>query len=345
MKDWKKICINAESTIREAIATIELGGQQIAIVVDQNGGLVGTITDGDIRRGILAGEKIDSSIRPLINTNPITMSECDDVNGMIKIMNDNKINKVPVLDINRRVIRVESIEDLNLSGRKENSVVLMAGGLGSRLKSLTKECPKPMLLVSGKPILEIILEALAKQGYYKFFISVNYLAELIKKHFGNGEKWGVQIKYLEERKRLGTGGALTLLPNNQNEPIFVMNGDVISNINLNTLGEYHGRNKGEATMVVRQYSHEIPYGVVNIRDKSICNIEEKPRHSFFINAGIYVLNPGVLSHIPSDEFYDMPTLFSDLISKNIRTVAFPIYERWIDVGRVEDLINAQNNEF
>lgn len=345
MENWKKICITPEATIREAIATIEIGGQQIAIIVDSDGCLVGTITDGDIRRGILAGEKLDDTIRPLINFNPLTMSESDDVNNVIELMRVNKINKVPVVDSDKKVVRVESIEDLNRSSRKENWVVLMAGGLGSRLKSLTEECPKPMLLVGGKPILEIILEALVQQGYYKFFISVNYLAEIIKRHFGCGKKWGVEIRYLEETKRLGTAGALTLLPSMPEEPVFIMNGDIISNINLNTLGEYHASQRGAATMVVRQYFQEIPYGVVNIQGKEICSIEEKPQHKFFINAGVYVINPEVIAHIPSDQFYDMPTLFKELVFKNIKASAFPIYERWIDVGRLEDFYRAQKNDF
>lgn len=336
----EKLLISPDASIRDAVKTIDTGAQQIVLVVDRYKHLLGTVTDGDIRRGILSGKSFDDPVAGLMNTSPLIAEPNADRQHLLMLMKQRRIHQIPVVDGNGVVIGIETINELLLPSRRDNIVVLMAGGLGSRLRPLTESCPKPMLPIGSRPILETILENFIEHGFHRFYISVNYKADVVKEYFGNGSRWGVQIEYLEEDHRLGTVGALTLLPETPSEPLFVMNGDILAKVNFSAMLDFHLAYCSVATLGVRQYSHTIPYGVVTVNGHQLVNIVEKPEQNVFVSAGIYLLSPDVLQMIPSDQYYDMPTLFQRAIFSGMSATGFPIHEYWIDIGRIEDFERA-----
>jgi len=342
MKNWKNIVVNKQLTLLDTMRVIDQQGLQFAAVVDNNQRLLGTVTDGDIRRGILRGEGLEVSISSIMNTNPTTASQGLSISKYKTIMKLGKLKQLPIVDSEHRVVNILFSDQLDREGY-DNKVVLMLGGLGTRLRPLTEDTPKPMLKVGNKPILETIIENFKHYGYSNFIFSVNYKKEIIMNYFQNGEKFDVNIEYVEEDKKMGTAGALSLLRDRPDSPFFVMNGDLLTQINFEQLMEYHKSNESTATMCVREYEYEIPYGVIESNGVELKAIKEKPIHRSFINAGIYVLNPEVLNYIPTNDYYDMPTLFDQLISKHEKTTVFPIHEYWLDIGRIEDF-NKANNE-
>jgi NDP-sugar pyrophosphorylase family protein len=219
----------------------------------------------------------------------------------------------------------------------------MAGGLGTRLRPLTEECPKPLIKVGGQPILQTVLEGFRAQGFHKFYISVNYKSEMIEQYFGDGRRWDASIEYLREEKRLGTAGPLSLLPETPESAVLVANGDLLTNLNFARLLSYHTEHRAMATMGVRQYSLQVPYGVIEIDGQCISHIQEKPTEKYFVNAGIYALEPDAVAQIPGKTFYDMPELFEDLIAAGEEVTAFPIQEYWQDIGQPDDLHRAQTD--
>lgn len=340
MKDWKKTLIGPSQTIVEAMRIIDGSALQIALVVDEETKLLGVVTDGDIRRGILKGIQLDQPVARIMAGNFTSATETSSMEEVVALMKGKALNQLPVLDERGRVVNLKVLVDLISIPKTDNEVVLMAGGLGSRLKPLTNDCPKPMLKLSDKPILEIILENLIQQGFNKFYISVNYKAEMIEKYFGDGEKWKVRITYLKEKRTMGTAGALGLLPGRPRDPLIVMNADLLTNINFSQLLDFHRVHKALATMCVRDYCFQVPFGVVNIDQHRLCSINEKPTHHFFVNAGIYVLSPETLDLIPKEKSYDMTDLFQDLINLNHDSIAFPVREYWLDIGRFDDYEKA-----
>lgn len=344
MSAWKEILVPPETSIRDAILVLDKSSKQIVLVVDGNHRLLGTVTDGDIRRSILKGMSLDDSIQGIMNPDP-TVAVMDEGREIIlAAMQSNGLHHIPLVDENRRVIGLETLDELIQPRARENWVVLMAGGLGSRLRPLTDECPKPMLKVGNKPLLETILENFIAYGFHKFYISVNYMADVVKSYFGDGSRWGVDICYLHEDQRLGTAGALSMLPKKPAESLLVMNGDLLTKVNFKQLLDFHSGHQAQATMCVREYDFQVPYGVVKIDGHRIISIDEKPIQRFFVNAGIYVLEPDVLNLISSNAYFDMPTLFEQLIGSKKETAVFPIREYWLDVGQLADYDRA-NGEY
>lgn len=341
MQDWTSVLVSPDATIRQAVALIDSAGLQIALVVDAQQCLLGTVTDGDIRRGILAGCALEDPVASVMNDRPLTVAPGDDRSTTLVLMQQRRIQQVPVVDLHGRVVGLETLDRLLRPARRDNPVVLMAGGLGTRLAPLTNACPKPMLAVGNRPILETILCNFIEHGFHRFYISVNYRAEQIKAHFGDGSRWGVTIEYLEEHQRLGTAGALTLLPEAPTLPVFVMNGDILAKVNFSAMLDFHVGHGSTATLGVRQFSHTIPYGVVTVNDHRLVNIVEKPQQSVFVSAGIYLLSPEALPLIPAGTFFDMPTLYQRLIDAGAPTAGFPVHEYWIDIGRIEDFERAR----
>jgi NDP-sugar pyrophosphorylase family protein len=255
-------------------------------------------------------------------------------------MRSKQISQLPIVDEENRIVSLETISDLLMKNKKDNFVVLMAGGMGKRLSPMTDSLPKPLLKVGNKPILEIILDNFISHGFQNFYVSVNYKAELIKNHFQDGSKYGVNIQYIEEDQVLGTAGALKLLKEHTDLPIIVMNGDLLTNVSFTNLLEFHKDQNAIATMCVREFDLQVPYGVVCLENDQIKTIDEKPSHKFFINAGIYVLNPEIRSMIPNSQQFDMPQLFNSLRTENYKTIAFPIREYWLDIGKKDDFDKA-----
>ena len=260
---------------------------------------------------------------------------------MLALMRRKGIHHLPLVDEIGLVVGLATSDELTGAAERPNWVVLMAGGLGTRLQPLTDECPKPLLAVGGKPILETILESFAEQGFKRIFLSVNYKAEMIRNHFGAGGRWGVQVEYLHEGPRLGTAGALSLLPERPTVPIVVMNGDLLTRPNFDNFLQFHIAQGATATMAVREYDFQVPYGVVQLDGTRIEAIEEKPVQKFFVNAGIYALSPEALDHLPAETFFDMPTLFEHLIVTGKTTAAYPLREYWLDIGRLDEFERAQ----
>jgi len=333
-----------ETPIREAIRVLDQNAKQILLVVDGENRLMGTVTDGDIRRGILKGISLDEHTSRIMGSSPTVAYVGDDRQSILAMMRKKKLHHIPVVNEQNQVAGIEFLEELIQPHLKENWVVLMAGGLGSRLRPLTNDCPKPMLKVGNKPLLETILENFIEYGFRHFYISVNYMADMVKDYFGDGARWGVEIRYLEEDQKLGTAGALSLLPSKPQAPLLVMNGDVLTKVNFRQLLDFHATHESMATMCVREYDFQVPYGVVRIEKDRITGIDEKPVQRFFVNAGIYVLAPEALQAIPAGQFFDMPTLFETLIAKGEETVVFPIREYWLDIGQLADYDRA-NGEF
>lgn len=341
MKPINKIKLTVDSTIREALRIIDSAAMQIAIVVDENDVLLGTITDGDIRRGLLDGMSLDDRVEPVMFKNPTTAKISDTKKEILKKALAKKLHQIPIVDDNNRVISIKEIEELVKSAERPNKVVLMVGGLGTRLRPLTDDTPKPMLNVGNKPILQTIVEKFAEYGFVNIVMCVNYKSKIIQDYFGDGSDIGVNIEYVEENQRMGTAGALSLLKEKPSEPFFVMNGDLLTSVNFEHLLEYHLSNNSFATMCVREYDFQVPYGVIEIDEQRINSIVEKPIQKFFVNAGIYVLSPSVLDNIPHNTFYDMPSLFNELIEQKSKVVSFPIYEYWLDIGMMSDFEKAQ----
>ncbi|WP_238920462.1 nucleotidyltransferase family protein [Achromobacter xylosoxidans] len=341
MKDWKKVAVALETPLRDAIALIDSTGLQLALVLDAQGRLKGILSDGDIRRAVLRGCDLATPTQEVMNPNPTTAPHSATSSELLALMRRKVLHHVPLVDEQGRVVDLATLDALTGVLEHPNWVVLMAGGLGSRLRPLTETCPKPMLPVGGKPILESILESFAEQGFRKFFLSVNYLAESIREYFGDGSKWGVQIEYLHEDKRLGTAGALSLLPNRPNAPILVMNGDLLTRVRFDNMLKFHNEHSSLATMAVREYDFQIPYGVVRTDGIHISSIEEKPVQRYFVNAGIYALSPEVFAHIPNNTYFDMPTLFERILASGNTTSAYPVRKYWLDIGRLEEFERAQ----
>jgi dTDP-glucose pyrophosphorylase len=341
MHNWKQSLIPASTTLRETIKNIDATAIQIALVVDQDQRLLGTVTDGDVRRGILRGLDLDTPVSLVMNKRPTTCRVNEARENILAVMRQKYLHQIPILDDHGRVTGIEILDGLLLPSAKSNPVVIMAGGLGNRLRPLTDDCPKPMLKIGAKPILETILESLQEFGFRNFFFSVNYKAEMIKEYFGDGSRWGISIKYLEEDKQLGTAGALGLLPEKPVSPMIVMNGDLLTKVNFEQLLNFHAEYKAPATMCVREYDIQIPFGVVTIEDQRIRSIDEKPLHKFFVNAGIYVIEPSVLALIPRGTHIDMTTIFERLVEQGKKTAVFPVREYWLDIGQLDDLERAR----
>ncbi len=337
--------LNINSSIKEALNIIDKGAIRVAIVVDEQDKFLGLIADGDIRRALLKGYTLENSIENIYCSTPVTAKSSDSKDKIIQKAIKNQVYQIPILDEENYLVDIVNLSSLLSISTKRNRVILMAGGLGTRLRPLTEDTPKPMLKVGNKPILETIIRNFANHGFVNITISLNYKGDIIKEYFKDGSELGVNIDYIEENTRLGTAGALSLLKNKPNEPFFVMNADLLTDVNFSHLLDFHSYANANATMCVREYDYQIPYGVVETNEDNITSIVEKPIKKFFVNAGIYILSPNIFEFIPKDEFFDMPTLFNILIEKQKKVLSFPIHEYWLDIGRMSDFEQAQNEYF
>ncbi|WP_068986490.1 nucleotidyltransferase family protein [Lysinibacillus xylanilyticus] len=340
MKHWETIVVHAEQTLLKTMKIIDDASLQFAVVVNKENQLLGTVTDGDIRRSILRGEELNTSISNVMNKKPVFAYEFNTRNECLDILTKYNLKQLPIVNKEKQLVDIIFKELRNLQ-EGSNTVILMVGGLGARLRPLTDNIPKPMLKVGNKPILEIIIEGFKRYGYTNFILSVNYKKEMIQNYFQSGEAFGVNITYIEETKRMGTAGALSLLCEKPTKPVFVMNGDLLTQVNFDQLMQFHNEQEAVATMCVREYEYQIPYGVIKTESAKLVSIQEKPIHKSFVNAGIYVLNPEAFDYIPKDVFFDMPTLFETIIADNKVASIFPIREYWLDIGRMDDFEKAK----
>ena len=339
----EKCLIYEKGDIKKAISAIEKGGLKIALVLNNKNQLLGTICDGDIRRGLLTGLSIESPLSKVIKKECIVAYPTSSRTEIIKLMKDNGITQIPIISDNGELIGLEILEEIlpnENSFSNSNNALLMAGGRGTRLKPLTDDCPKPLIRLNGKPILEIILEKCIEEGINNFFISIHYLGEMIIDYFGDGSKWNVNIEYVKEDKPLGTAGALSLLPKDLKNPILIINGDVLTKTNIVDLFYYHSTNNADITICAREHVLNSPYGVLEVEGIKFKSIIEKPSFKQLVNAGIYILNPEIINLIEHNKYLDMPDLISRSKSNLKNIVVYPVHEYWLDIGRPESLNKA-----
>ena len=340
---WRKAILPTHATIQQAISNLDQVAIKIVLVLNEAGELEGTISDGDIRRGLLKGLDLNSPITNVIHRNPLVVPPEMGRELVMQLMVANKIQQIPAVDEHHHVVGLHLWDQITTPSVRPNLMVIMAGGMGTRLRPHTENCPKPLLLVAGKPMLEHIIERAKLEGFSHFVLAVHYLGHMIEDHFGNGDHLGVQIDYLREQSPLGTAGALGLLNPRPEAAFVVSNGDVITDIRYGELLDFHLRHEAAATMAVRVHEWQHPFGVVQTQGVEIVGFEEKPVARSHINAGVYALNPDALNALSSDARCDMPTLFERLQAQAKRTVAYPMHEPWLDVGRPDDLATARAN--
>ena len=340
MNDWRKILLKPEDSLEHAINVLHEGGLRIALVSDKHDRLLGTLTDGDIRRAFINQLTMKSHVKLAMNNNPLTVNNNIENKEIISLMSNQGLLHMPIVDKNGFLCGLETLNDLIQKPKHDNAVFLMAGGFGTRLHPLTEHTPKPLLKVGVKPILETIIEQLAEYGFHNFYISTHFKSEQIKDYFKSGEKYNVSISYIHEEIPLGTAGSLGLLPKNVSDlPMIVMNGDILTRVDFNNLLNFHSENNSDATICVRKYDFQVPYGVIEIENHKIKNMQEKPLHSFFVNAGIYVLNKTLYNRLDGKSYLDMPDLLNKEINKAGVNV-FPIHEYWLDIGTMNEYEKA-----
>ena len=341
---WQKSILKFDSSIQQAISNLNSSGLKIVLVVNDKNEFIGTISDGDIRRGLLANLNINDAIKNIIHYEALVVPPEFTKESALKLMELNQIFQVPIIDSQKNIAGLFLRHSIVIENERNNIMVIMAGGIGKRLLPHTENCPKPMLEVSGKPILEHIIERAKSEGFKNFILSINYLGEMIESYFGTGEKMGVNIDYVREKKPLGTAGALSLLNLKTEEPFIVSNGDVITDIRYGELLDFHNKNNSTATMAVNLYEWQNPYGVVGLDGIDITGFDEKPIHRTHINAGVYVFSKNSLAFLEKDSHCDMPKLFEHLMASSQKIIAYPMHEPWLDVGRSADLNKANNKK-
>ncbi len=337
---WHQAILPASATIAQAIRNLDLVAIKIVLVTNETGVLEGTISDGDIRRGLLKGLDMNSPLTSIIHRNALVVTPEMSREMVMQLMVANKIQQIPMVDEQHHILGLYLWDEITTPPMRPNIMVIMAGGLGSRLLPHTENCPKPLLPVAGKPMLEHIIERAKLEGFNHFVIAIHYLGHMIEAHFGSGDRLGVRIDYSREKSPLGTAGALGLLNPMPSAPFVVTNGDVITDIRYGELLDFHTRHAATATMAVRVHEWQHSFGVVQTQGVEIVGFEEKPISRSHINAGVYALDPAALNVLTANAHCDMPTLFERLQASKKRTVAYPMHEPWLDVGRPDDLKKA-----
>lgn len=342
MRSWEALLIHSDDSIEKAIDVLNRGTQKIALVVNEQRQLLGTVTDGDIRRAVLKHVSLHHPVAQIMCNTPKIAHEDWSRERMLFAMEKYQLLQLPVVDTQNQLVGLETLHDILKKPRRDNPVFLMAGGFGTRLHPLTKDCPKSLLKLGGKPILELILTRLIDNGFHRFFISTHYLSDKIKIYFGDGRQWGVNIQYIHEDRPLGTGGALGLLPHDELDlPIFVMNADLLTALDFQNVLEFHRYQESAATLCVRKYEHRVPFGVVKASHYQVIKLIEKPIYHAFINAGIYLLAPEIARGVQPNVRIDMPDVLQHCIDKGYSVSMFPIHEHWIDIGQIDDFRQAE----
>lgn len=344
MKSWERTLVGPDTSLREAMRAIDRASSQMALVVDAQRRLLGTLSDGDARRALLKGLSLDDSVSVAMHRSPTVAAAGETRQAMLATMRRGGLHQMPVLDAQGVVVGMEVLDDFLKAPNRPNWVVIMAGGMGKRLEQLTRDTPKPMLRVGSRPLLETIVRGYAAQGFRRFYFAVNYKAEQIEQHFGDGSRFDVEIRYLRENQRLGTAGALSLMPERPAQPVLVTNADLLTKEDFGYLLDQHEASGADATMAVRNYEMQVPFGVVRECDGRIQGIDEKPVQRFTVSAGIYALSPHLLELVPRNTYYDMPALFEAATAQGLTARCHRIDGYWLDIGRLPDYERA-NLEF
>lgn len=340
-----EMCVSPDTTLYEAMSVVGKLGVSIALVVDTEQRLLGVLTDGDVRRALLSsGENLNTPVRKSMNPNFRFVKQSVSRAAALDQMNAMSIRHLPVLDDEKRIVGIHLFSELVGSSRLPNAAVIMAGGKGERLRPITESIPKPMVTVAGRPILEHIVLHLVGAGISEIYLSINYLGNVIEEHFGDGSAYGCQIRYLREAKPLGTGGSLTLLPDTLTEPIIVLNGDLVTQFNVERMLTIHRHSGARLTIAARDYQIGIPYGVLELDGAEVVGLTEKPLETFLVNSGIYVVEPELLKLLPKGQEYLMTSLVEDCLSRKIKVGVHLIEGDWIDVGQHRELAKARGGD-
>lgn len=338
--EWEKTLLNLNASIKDAIRCLDISALRIVLVVNEGGKLVGTVSDGDIRRGILKGVGLDRPITEIMRKNALVVPRSISSELILQIMHSNKLLQIPIVDDQQQVVGLHVWNEIASPIARGNPILIMAGGMGTRLMPYTQNCPKPMVHIAGKPMLQHIIERAKDEGFDNFILAINHLGHIIEEYFDDGSCLGVRIEYIKEKTPLGTAGALSLLGSKLSMPVLVTNGDVITDIRYGELLDFHSRHLASATMAVRAHEWQNPFGIVQTDGVNIIGFEEKPVIKSHINAGVYVLSPEALDLLKFNEPFDMPELFEKARIQKLRIVAYPMHEPWLDVGRPDDLTAA-----
>jgi dTDP-glucose pyrophosphorylase len=340
------LSVGPESTIRQVMERINATLRSIALVLDGKGQLIDTITDGDIRRAMLAEMSLDSGVHELLshksNSKPVTASINSEPAYLLKLMQETSVHQLPLLDEAQIVRDLVTLEDLLPHDSSSLQAVIMAGGAGTRLRPLTEDLPKPMLPVGGRPLMELIVEGLRDAGIKRINVSTHYRTEKIVEHFGDGGRFGIELNYMTEVNPLGTAGALGLMKKPL-DTMLVINGDILTEMDFRAMVNYHREHKAVLTVAVRKFDMNVPYGVIKAEGSMVKSLTEKPTISFFVNAGIYLLEPLAYSYIPHYKRFDMTDLIRCLLDAKQPVVSFPIHEYWLDIGHHTDYLQAQDD--
>jgi len=340
-----RVIVSPEKPLADVVAALDKGALQVVLVLEE-GLLIGLITDGDLRHVLLSGRPLSAFLTRDVMTrdfvfvgDQMSLSKAE----ALRLMKERSIHHIPVLNASGMLVGLHVIDDLSGPRRRTTPVIIMAGGLGQRLRPMTDETPKPLLLIKGKPMLQTLVERLAGQGFRDLWISVNYKGEMIEEYFGNGRNYDVQIRYLREDEPKGTAGALSLLPSIESS-ILVMNGDVLTNMDCSRLVDFHAQQGTLATVCIKNHDIQVPFAVARTDEKYILALEEKPVYTYAVNAGVYVLEPVVLEKIPKKGQFDMTDLLDDLLRDGERVCAFPMHESWRDVGTPNSYLAADSEQ-
>jgi dTDP-glucose pyrophosphorylase/CBS domain-containing protein len=347
--ELQALFISTDHSIRAAMECVDRGSSGIALVVDQERRLLGTITDGDVRRAILTGTDLESPVSVLLARKirtqypkPVTAHLGEKRERLIELMQEQVLRQIPILDNDGKVVDLVMMDDLIPTQNLPLQAVIMAGGLGTRLRPLTEDLPKPMLPVGGKPLMELVIEQLRQVGIRRVNVTTHYKPEKISDHFGDGSSFGVELNYVNEDSPLGTGGALGLI-DRPTEPLLVINGDILTQVDFRAMLAYHQEHRAVMTVAVRQYDIKVPYGVIECEGSRVCALKEKPQMHFLVNAGVYLLEPKVFEFIPNGEHFNMTDLIQRLLDSKHTVVSFPIIEYWLDIGQLADYEKAQDD--
>ena len=339
-KTWQRSLISPTEEIGKAIKKLDTSAMQILLVVDETRNLLGTITDGDVRRALLNGFRFQDCVKDIMHQKPVIVSEKTDLSRTLELMRSHKLRQLPITNNIGSVVGLHVWDELISVPKRNNFCMIMAGGFGRRLHPLTANFPKPLLKVAGKPILERIIDQAKESGFVNILLSINFKGELIQEYFGDGSNFGVNISYVKESEPLGTAGSLGLLKEIPDLPVIITNGDVLADVKFSDVLEFHNSNMASATMVIHHYDWQHPFGVVELNGIEIESIEEKPVKRTNVNSGIYVLNPEVIGDIKRNKYCDMPDVFKNLMKSDRKVVAFPMHEDWLDLGCHADLSKA-----
>jgi dTDP-glucose pyrophosphorylase/CBS domain-containing protein len=350
MKEWREVLLHPTATVLGAIAALERGAMGIALVVEADNRLLGTVTDGDIRRAILRNVPLDGGVDELLvrpdnspYQHPITAPAGTPDDELLALMHIKTVHQIPLVDPGGRVLGLATLSELTRRHNLGIPAVVMAGGFGTRLHPLTENTPKPLLPVGGKPILAWIVEGLCSHGITDIWITTHYQADQIRDYFGDGSRWGASIRYVHEQEPLGTAGALGILPERFATPFLVMNADLLTRLNYRSLYQFHLDVGAVMTVCVRQHSVQVPYGVVEVENGLVRDLSEKPSRHLHINAGIYVLSPELLDLVPPGQRCDITDLIQRLLSEGKKAASFPVREYWLDIGQMPDYRQAEGD--